>query len=52
MIKMILIELILTWLLAWVELLESIITIITLGIIQPEWSYKIVETKWYYIVRI
>lgn len=30
------------WLVAWVELIESIITIFTLGYVDPDWSFNLV----------
>jgi hypothetical protein len=30
------------WLVAWVELIESVITIITFGFVDPGWSYNMV----------
>lgn len=30
------------WLVAWVELIESFITILTLGFVDPDWSYNMV----------
>lgn len=30
------------WLVAWVELVESIVTILTFGFVDPSWSYNMV----------
>ena len=30
------------WIIAWVELVESVITILTLGFIDPRWSFNLV----------
>jgi uncharacterized membrane protein YjgN (DUF898 family) len=32
-----------SWVIAWVELFQSIVTILTLGIIIPWWDYKLIS---------